>query len=135
MSEYEPLVGHSYTRARRFPLVIGKLPQGGRIIGGPYTLAQVAVMVVTVVALLIAAPVWAHLGYADVAVYAAVPYGAGFAVRKARIEGRDPLRAGLGALTALGTPAGGRMRGRPYRTPALHLGGRTVFTIDEGDGR
>lgn len=135
MNEYEPLIGHSYTRARRFPLVIGKLPQGGRIIGGPYTLAQVAVMVATVIGLLITAPIWAHLGYADVAVYAALPYGAGFAVRKARIEGRDPLRAGLGALTALGTPTGGRMRGRPYRTPAPRLGGRDVFTIDEGQER
>jgi hypothetical protein len=134
MSETEPIVGRSYTRARKFPLVIGRLPQGGRIIGGPYTIAQVAVMVTVIIALRILAPIWAHLGYGDVAVYAALPYAAGFAVRKARIEGRDPLRAGVGALNALGSPAAGRMRGRTFRLPALDLTGRSAFTIDEDEG-
>lgn len=135
MSGSEPVIGRSYTRARRFPLVIGRLPgSGGRIIGGPYTVAQVAVMVAMVIALRISAPVWAHFGLGDIVAYVVLPYGSGFAIRRARIEGRDPLRSGLGALGALGTPASGRLRGRPYRAPAVGHCGRGVFTITEDEG-
>ncbi|MGH3659301.1 MAG: hypothetical protein ACRDUA_21845, partial [Micromonosporaceae bacterium] len=43
------LIGHCYTKARRFPLVIGKLPGGGRIPGGPYSLHQIGAMVVAAI--------------------------------------------------------------------------------------
>ena len=133
MSESEPLVGRSYTRARRFPLVIGKLPGGGRILGGPYTLTQVGVMVGSIIVLRVAAPVWAHLSYGDALVYMAVPYGLGYLVRRARFEGREPLRAGAGALTAFGAPPRGRLRGRAWREPRPDLMPPGCFMIDEGE--
>ncbi|MBR7828760.1 hypothetical protein KDK95_20800 [Actinospica sp. MGRD01-02] len=132
MSENEPLLGRSYTRARRFPLVIGKLPGGGRILGGPYTMTQVGVMVGAIVVLRVAAPIWAHLSYGDALVYIAVPYGLGYLVRRARFEGREPLRAGAGALTAIGAPPAGRLRGRAWREPAPDLLRADAFTIEEG---
>lgn len=132
MSESEPLLGRSYTRARRFPLVIGKLPGGGRILGGPYTLTQVGVMVGAIVMLRVTAAIWAHLSYFDALVYIAVPYGLGYLVRRARFEGREPLRAAAGALTAFGAPIGGRLRGRAWREPRPDLQRPGCFTIDEG---
>ena len=131
MSEHETLIGRSYTGARRFPLVIGKLPGGGRILGGPYTLTQVGVMVAAIVVLRVTAPIWAHLSYGDALVYIAVPYGLGYLVRRARFEGREPLRAGAGALTALGAPPGGRLRGRAWREPRPDLLQPGAFGIDE----
>jgi len=133
VSGTEPQIGRSYTRARRFPLVIGKLPGGGRILGGPYTMTQVGVMVAAIVVLRVTAPIWAHLSYGDALVYIAVPYGLGYLVRRARFEGREPLRAGAGALTAFGSPPGGRLRGRAWREPAPDLLSAGSFTIDEGE--
>lgn len=122
-------VGRSYTRARRFPLVIGKLPGGGRIVGGPYTLSQVGVMVATIIVLYVSTPVWAHLGYGDGVVYLALPYGLSWTVRHARIEGREPLRTLAGLAAQLGAPAAGRLRGRPYRPARPRLVRSGVFTI------
>ena len=127
-------VGRSYTRARRFPLVIGQLPGGGRIIGGPYTLSQIGVMAGAVLALYLATPLWAHLGYGDGLVYVAVPYALSRTVRHARVEGREPLRAAAGALGALFAPAGGRLRGRPVRASVPVLVRAAVFSLHEQRG-
>lgn len=127
-------VGRSYTRARRFPLVIGQLPGGGRIIGGPYTLSQIAVMAAAVVALYLSTPVWAHLGYGNAAVFVLAPYALSWCVRHARMEGREPLRAGAGALAAVGAPSGGRLRGRGHRAGAPVLVRAAVFAVHDAAG-
>lgn len=127
-------VGRSYTRARRFPLVIGQLPGGGRIIGGPYTLSQIAVMAGAVLALYLTTPIWAHLGYGDGLVYLIVPYALSWCVRHARVEGREPLRAAAGMLTALSAPSGGRLRGRPARPPVPVLVRSAVFSVHPEPG-
>ncbi|HKE51675.1 MAG TPA: hypothetical protein VKE25_09200 [Actinomycetes bacterium] len=109
------LVGHCYTKARRFPLVIGKLPGGGRIPGGPYSLHQIGAMVVAAIVLKQTSPIWAHFGLLNLVVFVAVPYGLAFALRHARIDGRSPIWAAVGWLSYVSAPRGGRLRGRPLR--------------------
>ncbi|MFF4344717.1 hypothetical protein ACFY00_32955 [Kitasatospora sp. NPDC001540] len=115
------LVGRSYTRARRSPLVIGKLPGAGRLPGGPYTITQVVTMVLVFVVLITTKALWAHFGPGNVLVMVAVPWGLAFALRYARMDGRDPARALLGVFTYASTPRAGRLAGRPVRLrrPAL----------------
>ena len=45
-----------YTRARKFPTLIGKTPDGTRLPGGPYTITQV--LVGGALAVLLASPPW-----------------------------------------------------------------------------
>jgi hypothetical protein len=109
------LIGHCYTKARRFPLVIGKLPGGGRIPGGPYSLHQIGAMVVAAIVLKQTSAIWAHFGLLNLVVFVAVPYGLAFALRHARIDKRSPIWAAVGWLSYLSAPRGGRLRGRPLR--------------------
>ncbi|MCX4448386.1 TcpE family conjugal transfer membrane protein [Streptomyces sp. NPDC087866] len=110
------LVGHSYTRARKHPLVIGKLPGGGRIPGGPYTITQIITMAGVFVLLLMVRDLWAFFGIGNAFVMVIVPWGLAWLMRYARMDGRDPARALLGLLTYGTSPPGGRLAGRPQRT-------------------
>lgn len=110
-----PLIGHCYTKARKFPLVVGKLPGGGRLPGGPYSLHQIGVMIGSVVVLQQSAALWAKFGWFNIVIFAGIPYGLALGLKHARIDGRNPLVAGLGWLTYLTAPRHGRLRGRPYR--------------------
>ncbi|MCI0686152.1 MAG: hypothetical protein L0Y54_02780 [Sporichthyaceae bacterium] len=114
-AEPAQVVGHCYTKARRFPLVIGKLPGGGRIPGGPYSLHQIGAMVLAALVLKQTSPLWAHFGPLNLVVFIAVPYGLAFALRHARVDGRSPIWAAVGWLSYLSAPRGGRLRGRPLR--------------------
>ncbi|MFJ8073887.1 hypothetical protein ACIQ7Q_08130 [Streptomyces sp. NPDC096176] len=114
-SEEGVLVGRSYTRARKHPLVIGKLPGGGRIPGGPYTITQIVTMVVVFVLLLALRDLWAVFGLGNAFIMIAVPWGLAWMARYARMDGRDPARALLGLITYGTAPPGGRLGGRPQR--------------------
>ncbi|ATM24754.1 hypothetical protein SMD44_p10255 (plasmid) [Streptomyces alboflavus] len=113
----EDLVGRSYTRARRHPLVIGKLPGAGRLPGGPYTITQIVTMVVAFGGLVLTQSLWAHFGLANILIMIALPWGLAWALRYARIDGRDPARALRSLLVYASAPPGGRLAGRPQRRP------------------
>jgi hypothetical protein len=117
----EELVGHSYTRARKHPLVIGKLPGAGRLPGGPYTITQIVTMVVVFAALTLTQSLWAHFGVGNVLIMIAFPWGLAWVLRYARIDGRDPARALRSLLVYTSTPADGRLAGRPQHTPRPRL--------------
>ncbi|MFJ8015026.1 hypothetical protein [Streptomyces sp. NPDC096339] len=124
----EELIGHSYTRARKHPLVIGKLPGAGRLPGGPYTITQVMTMVVTFGALVMTKDVWAHFGAFNFIVMAVLPWGLAWALRYARLDGRDPAKAARSLFVYSSTPAQGRLAGTPQRPtrPRLVSGSCTV---------
>jgi hypothetical protein len=126
-ADEEQLIGHSYTRARKHPLVIGKLPGAGRLPGGPYTITQVVTMVATFLLLVITKSLWAHFGALDVIVMIALPWGLAWVLRYARLDGRDPARALRSLLLYASTPLDSRLSARPQGArPQLVRGMCTV---------
>ncbi|MFD8732335.1 hypothetical protein [Streptomyces sp. NPDC059611] len=111
----EELIGHSYTRARKHPLVIGKLPGAGRLPGGPYTITQVMTMVISFGLLVMARDLWAHFGAMNFVLMALIPWGLAWVLRYARLDGRDPARAVRSLFIYSSTPAQGRLAGKPQR--------------------
>lgn len=117
----------SYTHARRFPLVIGRI--GGYALPTPLTPAQVAVLLGGFWLLGASRRLWAVLpGPADVVVALALPIVAAWAVRHARVEGRSPFAFALGLLRYLSRPRHGVRHGHPERAsrPVMLLGTVTV---------
>lgn len=119
-----------YTRARRFPQLIGKTPTGGSIWGGPYTYTQLIVGVVVFVVGLQTTSLWGHFGLiGNALVLLGVSYGVVLVVGKLPIGSRNPLSIGAGALRALGAPAQGRLGGAPFRLRRPHAArSRLVIT-------
>ncbi|MGW7068844.1 hypothetical protein ACWGII_38000 [Streptomyces sp. NPDC054855] len=112
----DALIGRCYTKARRHPLVVGTLPGGGRLWGGPYTIPQLVVAAVSFALLLLFRPVWAHFGSVlNVLIAVGVPLGLAFAVRRVSVDGRNPLAVAGSVLSVLGAPAEGRLGGRPVK--------------------
>ncbi|MFJ9968414.1 hypothetical protein [Streptomyces avermitilis] len=117
----EELIGHSYTRARKHPLVIGKLPGAGRLPGGPYTITQVMTMVISFGLLVMTRELWAHFGAMNFILMALIPWGLAWVLRYARLDGRDPARAVRSLLIYSSTPAQGRLAGKPQRAARPRL--------------
>ncbi|MFI6689297.1 hypothetical protein [Streptomyces sp. NPDC050485] len=117
----EELVGHSYTRARRHPLVIGKLPGAGRLPGGPYTITQVMTMVISFGLLVMTRDLWARFGALNFILMVLVPWGLAWVLRYARLDGRDPARAVRSLVIYSSTPAQGRLSGKPQRVARPRL--------------
>lgn len=105
-----------YTRARRFPRLVGRTHTGGKIWGGPYTITQVVGAVVVVIAMLNTTSLWARgTVFTNVAILAGVTYAVVFALGKMPPDARNPLSVLAGAAGALATPREGRQGGRPLR--------------------
>ncbi|MEU0214106.1 hypothetical protein ABZ281_02920 [Streptomyces sp. NPDC006265] len=117
----EELTGHSYTRARKHPLVIGKLPGAGRLPGGPYTITQVMTMVISFGLLVMTRELWAHFGAMNFILMALIPWGLAWVLRYARLDGRDPARAVRSLFIYSSTPAQGRLAGKPQRVARPRL--------------
>jgi hypothetical protein len=111
-----PISCRSYTFARRYPLVIGKIA-GWTPWWGPATPAQYVIAIATGLTLLATKGIWAHLGPLNLLVIIGLPFGLAWYVRSARIEHRSPERAMLGFLTLLSVPPMGTRDGRPARDP------------------
>ncbi|WP_331741463.1 conjugal transfer protein (plasmid) [Streptomyces sp. NBC_00963] len=108
------------------------MPGGrGRLWGGPYTVPQVIVLVVSFLLLILTRPLWAHFGLVDVLIALGVPFGLSLLVRHVHIDGRNPLAVAASAVGMLATPHGGRMGGRPLSSPGhRRLIGACTLTWD-----
>ena len=115
-----------YTRARRFPRLVGRTHTGGKIWGGPYTITQVVGAVVVVIAMLNTTSLWAKGSvFTNVALLAGITYAVVLALGKIPPDARNPLSVAAGAAGALLTPRQGRQGGRPLRAvPAQRLRAR-----------
>lgn len=110
-----------YTRARRFPQLIGRTSDGARIWGGPYTVTQVATAGVLLFIALNTTSLWAHYGLiGNGLLLAGVVYGVVFLLGKIPLGSRSPLAIGAGAWRALSAPTTGRLGGRPVRLRRPH---------------
>lgn len=112
----------TYTHARRFPIVIGKI--GGYALPTPLTPTQVVVLLGVTGAELVTRGWWARLpGALDLLVAMLLPVLAAWAVRHAVVEGRSPLQALVGYLTYLMAPRHGLQAGRRVRpTRPIRIG-------------
>lgn len=130
MGEDPRLTCQSYTRARRHPLIIGKIQ--GHSLPVMLTPTQLGVLVVGVILAVNTRGLWGPLvggGQAEAVVILAVPGLAAFAVRHLRMEGRSPVRMGLGLATYAGRRSTGtEMLGRPVRDrPPTRWGTARVY--------
>lgn len=113
-----------YTRARRFPQLIGRTPDGATIWGGPYTYTQVIGGVLFLVLGAKTAWLWGRFGLVGNAVILlGATYALVLALGRLPIGSRNPLSVATGTVRALIAPTAGRLGGRPLRSPRPH---RTV---------
>lgn len=114
----EPAEGvrcRSYTYARRYPLVIGKIG-GWYPWWGPASIPQYAVGVAALLLLVQTRGVWAQLSApVNLLVIVAVPLLLAWSARRLRIEGRPPLRSLAGFAACWLAPRHGTVHGRPHR--------------------
>lgn len=115
-----PVLCTTYTHARRFPLVLGKI--GGWTLPWQLSVAQLVVGIGLLAVLFLTRPVWAHLGTWNAFVLVGIPAGSMWAVRSARIDGRDALRWLAGSLQAASRPRGALVDGRPQREARARRG-------------
>lgn len=107
-----------YTRARKFPQLIGKTPDGATIWGGPYTYTQVIVAVVFTYVGIKTVGVWGPFDLIGNAVLlAAVTYGLVVVLGRLPIGSRNPLSVIAGGLRAVMSPPMGHYAGSPVRLP------------------
>ena len=119
-----------YTRARKFPQLIGRTPDGTRIPRGPYTYPQVPAGVVAAVVLAQTTWLWAHGGLIlNATIFIGATVGAVFAAGKLTPGMRNPIVLASGALNLMSS--GYRLDGTAIRDPkpntATAAGPVTVF--------
>lgn len=121
------IVGRTYTKGRRQPYLIRKWPGSNWALPlGPYTITQLLVFVGSVYLLLSYREVWGHFGHFNLVIGVGLPLLLTYLTRHSRIEGRDPLRAGVALAGLLLQPRTGYLGGDAFRAPGPTrlLGGR-----------
>lgn len=110
-----------YTRARKFPQLIGRTPDGARIWGGPYTFTQAVGAGLVLFVGLNTMGLWAHYGLLGNAV---VLLGGGGVVvmflGRIPVGSRNPLSVAAGATRAVTAPRSGRVAGHAVRLRRPH---------------
>lgn len=106
-----------YTRARKFPQLIGRTHDGARIPGGPYTYTQFIGGFIVLFVGVNTMSLWARFGLvSNVALAAAVSYGTVWLLGRVPIGSRNPLSVAAGFARAISRPRLGTVSGRPPRT-------------------
>lgn len=119
-----------YTRARRFPQLIGKTHDGTPLWGGPYTYTQVIVGVGILIVGVKTTSLWGHFGLiGNALLLLSVAYGVVLLVGRLPIGSRNPLSVGAGALRAWSAPGLGRQGGTPVRARRPTRVTRSVLTV------
>ncbi|WP_129787345.1 hypothetical protein [Promicromonospora panici] len=117
-----------YTKARRIPMLVGKLPSGGRIWGGPYTITQVGAGAVVAFTLWKTAPLWAQLGgFMNIVVAVGVVVGVVWATGKLPSSGRNPIAFVMDAMNLTSSP--GRLVGGQVALPKPRLMTHRVMVV------
>lgn len=111
------MIGRFYTSARRFKEVLGSLPDGTKIPGGPYTYAQIGFMIGTLVLGWMTRALWGtDSAIGDLIILLAIAVGLGYLLGKMPASRRNPLKLLGSALVLLTHPRpGGNWRGRPLK--------------------
>lgn len=110
-----------YTRARKFPQLIGRTPDGTRLWGGPYTITQVVIAGALLAVGWQTTAVWARFGFTGNVVFAGAVFAVViWSVGKIPVGSRNPLSVAAGVCRALLAPQTGRTRGAVVRIRRPH---------------
>lgn len=111
------MIGQFYTSARRFKQVMGSLPDGTPIPGGPYTYVQVGTMVVSIIFGWITRGIWGtDSTIGDLLILVIFSAGISFLLGKLPSSRRSPIKLLASVLVlALHPGPGGNWKGRPLR--------------------
>src|SRR5690606_4843782 len=125
-----------YTRARKFPQLLGRMPDGTKIPGGPYTVQQLIVAITIIVIGGMSIDTWGVFGFfGNLALLFGSAFGAVFLIGRLPMNGRNPFYALIGLFRAIGAPSTGRYQGRPIRRRrARRLTHRVVVLIGDPPG-
>lgn len=105
-----------YTRARKFPQLLGRFPDGTKIPGGPYTVQQLLAGVGIIAFGSMTMGIWGVFGgLGNVVVLIMTSVGVMFLIGRLPMNGRNPLFAAMGFVRASSAPRGGRYQGRPIK--------------------
>ena len=116
-----------YTRARRFPQLIGRTPDGAKIPGGPYTVTQAVGAGLILIVGLNSMDLWARFGLiGNILVLATVTWTAVWLLGQIPVGSRNPLSVATGIAHAIGAPSTGRLAGRTVRIRRPHQLRHTV---------
>lgn len=116
--EQPPEVIRHYTSTRRIPLMFGRLTDGMRIPGGPYSATQFLAGGVVLMLGNLTRPVWSFGSeLTDYALLIALVVGAIFFTGRLPITSRHPIWAVVGAWTAFTESTSGTIAGRSFSLP------------------
>lgn len=104
--------GKFYTSARKVQQLLGTLPDGRRIPGGPYTLTQVLAGLTAGVLAMVLRPLWSQGVLSDTVIIVLVVAGVGYLAGKIPRTRRSPITLINGVLNLITRPTTGRYRGR-----------------------
>lgn len=123
-----------YTRSRRYPRMIGRLPEGTRLWGGPYTFTQLGLGVLAICLAAASRELWSTGSIlTDFAITLGAGWAAAFLGRYAPIGSMHPLVAANAAIRCIMAPRGGRYRGLPL--PPHHRPRRARARVTISCGR
>lgn len=119
-------IARFYTRSRRFPKMIGRMTDGSRIIGGPYTMTQVCIGGGVLMILLMTRTVWTTgVMLLDLVIVGGLAWGVTWLVGLIPITRRNLLSVLLSAVSAMFKPVAGTYKGRvPHLGNAHRVAGR-----------
>lgn len=122
MSEQGPDIVKWYTRARKFPQLIGRTPDGTKIWGGPYTVTQAVGAGLILFVGLNTMSLWASFGMiGNFLILGAVTYGSVLLLGRIPVGSRSPLSIAAGLSRAVTSPPTGRLGGRAVRIRRPHV--------------
>lgn len=119
--DHGPEIVKWYTRARKFPQLIGRTPDGAKLWGGPYTITQAVGAGVVLFIGINTMSLWAQFGFiGNIVALLVVAYGIVFGLGRIPVGSRNPVAVVTGAYRAVAAPKLGRLGGRPVRLRRPH---------------
>ena len=124
-------VARFYTRSRKFPRLIGRLHDGTKIPGGPYTVTQAIVAAVLLALGLVTRGLWGTgTILVDIPIVLLVAWGGAWGAGRLPATRRNIGSILLGAVGAIFRPAAGKYREQTVKLSPPHFAGGTAVIGD-----